>query len=46
VAGSDGGKPAAVQRGSPDDKATVAGWKNLPTCHMVSGQDNAIPPDC
>jgi pimeloyl-ACP methyl ester carboxylesterase len=28
------------------EKAMVAGWKNLPTWYMVSGQDNAIPPDC
>jgi hypothetical protein len=28
------------------EKATVAGWKNLPTWYMVSEQDNAIPPDC
>jgi pimeloyl-ACP methyl ester carboxylesterase len=28
------------------EKATVAGWKSLPTWYMVSGQDNAIPPDC
>jgi pimeloyl-ACP methyl ester carboxylesterase len=28
------------------EKATVAGWKNLPTWYMISEQDNAIPPDC
>jgi pimeloyl-ACP methyl ester carboxylesterase len=28
------------------EKATAAGWKDLPTWYMVSGQDNAIPPDC
>jgi pimeloyl-ACP methyl ester carboxylesterase len=28
------------------EKATKAGWKNLPAWYMVSGQDNAIPPDC
>lgn len=28
------------------EKATAAGWKNLPAWFMVSGQDNAIPPDC
>jgi pimeloyl-ACP methyl ester carboxylesterase len=28
------------------EKATVAGWKDLPTWYMVSEQDNAIPPDC
>jgi pimeloyl-ACP methyl ester carboxylesterase len=28
------------------EKATIAGWKNLPTWFMVSEQDNAIPPDC
>ena len=28
------------------EKATVAGWKNLPAWFMVSEQDNAIPPDC
>jgi pimeloyl-ACP methyl ester carboxylesterase len=28
------------------EKATVAGWKDLPTWFMVSEQDNAIPPDC
>jgi pimeloyl-ACP methyl ester carboxylesterase len=28
------------------EQATVAGWKNLPTWYMLSGQDNAIPPDC
>jgi pimeloyl-ACP methyl ester carboxylesterase len=28
------------------EKATAAGWKNLPTWYMVSEQDNAIPPDC
>ena len=28
------------------EKATVAGWKNLPSWYMVSEHDNAIPPDC
>ena len=28
------------------EKATVAGWKDLPAWYMVSEQDNAIPPDC
>jgi pimeloyl-ACP methyl ester carboxylesterase len=28
------------------EKATVAGWRDLPTWYMVSEQDNAIPPDC
>lgn len=28
------------------EKATVAGWKDLPTWYLVSEQDNAIPPDC
>jgi len=28
------------------EKATVAGWKNLPAWFLVSEQDNAIPPDC
>jgi pimeloyl-ACP methyl ester carboxylesterase len=28
------------------EKATAAGWRDLPTWYMVSGQDNAIPPDC
>ena len=28
------------------EKATAAGWKDHPTWYMVSGQDNAIPPDC
>lgn len=28
------------------EKATVAGWKNLPSWYMVSEQDNAIAPDC
>lgn len=28
------------------EKATVAGWKELPTWYMVSEQDNAIPPGC
>lgn len=28
------------------EKATTAGWKDLPTWYMVSEQDNAIPPDC
>ena len=28
------------------EKATIAGWKNLPTWYMVSEKDNAIPPDC
>jgi pimeloyl-ACP methyl ester carboxylesterase len=28
------------------EKATAAGWKDLPTWYLVSGQDNAIPPDC
>jgi pimeloyl-ACP methyl ester carboxylesterase len=28
------------------EKATAAGWKDLPAWYMVSGQDNAIPPDC
>ena len=28
------------------EKATIAGWKDLPTWYMVSEQDNAIPPDC
>jgi pimeloyl-ACP methyl ester carboxylesterase len=28
------------------EKATVAGWRELPTWYMVSEQDNAIPPDC
>jgi hypothetical protein len=27
-------------------KATVAGWNNLPAWYLLSGQDNAIPPDC
>src|SRR4029077_1677269 len=27
------------------EKATVAGWKQLPNWYMVSEQDNAIPPD-
>jgi pimeloyl-ACP methyl ester carboxylesterase len=28
------------------EKATIAGWKDLPTWYMVSEHDNAIPPDC
>jgi pimeloyl-ACP methyl ester carboxylesterase len=28
------------------EKATVAGWKDLPSWYMVSEEDNAIPPDC
>jgi len=28
------------------EKATVAGWKNLPAWYMLSEQDNAIPPGC
>jgi pimeloyl-ACP methyl ester carboxylesterase len=28
------------------EKATAAGWKDLPAWYMVSEQDNAIPPDC
>ena len=28
------------------EKATIAGWKDLPAWYMVSEQDNAIPPDC
>jgi pimeloyl-ACP methyl ester carboxylesterase len=28
------------------EKATAAGWKDLPAWYMVSGKDNAIPPDC
>jgi pimeloyl-ACP methyl ester carboxylesterase len=28
------------------EKATAAGWKDLPAWYMLSGQDNAIPPDC
>jgi pimeloyl-ACP methyl ester carboxylesterase len=28
------------------EKATIAGWKDLPTWYMVSEKDNAIPPDC
>ena len=28
------------------EKATKAGWKELPAWYMVSEQDNAIPPDC
>jgi pimeloyl-ACP methyl ester carboxylesterase len=28
------------------EKATAAGWKDHPTWYMVSGKDNAIPPDC
>jgi pimeloyl-ACP methyl ester carboxylesterase len=28
------------------EKATAAGWKDLPTWYMLSEQDNAIPPDC
>jgi len=28
------------------EKATVAGWKNLPAWYLLSGQDNAIAPDC
>jgi len=28
------------------EKATKAGWKDLPNWYMVSEQDNAIPPDC
>ena len=27
------------------EKATVAGWKDLPAWYLVSAQDNAIPPD-
>ena len=29
-----------------NEKATVAGWKNVPSWYMVSEQDQAIPPDC
>src|SRR5579862_10018131 len=28
------------------EKATSAGWRELPTWYMVSEKDNAIPPDC
>jgi pimeloyl-ACP methyl ester carboxylesterase len=28
------------------EKATVAGWKNLPAWYLLSEHDNAIPPDC
>jgi pimeloyl-ACP methyl ester carboxylesterase len=28
------------------EKATVAGWKDLPAWYLVSEQDKAIPPDC
>jgi hypothetical protein len=28
------------------EKAKVAGWNNLPAWYLLSGQDNAIPPDC
>ena len=28
------------------EKATIAGWKDLPTWYLVSEQDNAIPPEC
>jgi pimeloyl-ACP methyl ester carboxylesterase len=28
------------------EKATAAGWKDLPAWYLVSGRDNAIPPDC
>jgi pimeloyl-ACP methyl ester carboxylesterase len=28
------------------EKATIAGWKDLPAWYMVSEQDNAIPADC
>ena len=28
------------------EKATVAGWRDLPTWYMVSEQDKAIPPEC
>jgi hypothetical protein len=28
------------------EKATVAGWKDLPAWYIISEQDNAIPPDC
>jgi pimeloyl-ACP methyl ester carboxylesterase len=27
------------------EKATVAGWKDLPSWYLVSAQDNAIPPE-
>ena len=27
------------------EKATVAGWKDLPSWYLVSAQDNAIAPD-
>jgi pimeloyl-ACP methyl ester carboxylesterase len=29
-----------------NEKATAAGWKNVPTWFLVSEKDNAIPPDC
>jgi pimeloyl-ACP methyl ester carboxylesterase len=28
------------------EKATVAGWRNLPTWYLLSEQDKAISPDC
>jgi pimeloyl-ACP methyl ester carboxylesterase len=28
------------------EKATIAGWRELPTWYLVSEKDNAIPPDC
>lgn len=28
------------------ERATVAGWKNLPAWYLLSEQDNAIAPDC
>jgi hypothetical protein len=31
---------------APMEKATVAGRNNLPAWYLLSGQDNAIPPDC
>jgi len=28
-----------------NEKATAAGWRELPSWYMISEQDNAIPPD-
>ena len=42
----DGREPATSSAAAFTEKATVAGWKNLPSWYMVSEEDNAIPPDC
>src|SRR6202051_2236828 len=37
--------PRPLSLAARTEKATVAGWRDLPSWYLVSEQDNAIPPD-